>query len=105
MKNVVVKRTRILGTNTFLYTAWEPSSLMGNHHSITHIDGKCYGQIGTTCICDEIKALPGGSQERIDACELHREKEKNRAYEAIFNEYPNLEGFKLGYAGEIEVTE
>lgn len=81
--------SRIIGTNRTVYGAWEPSSYMGNHRCITTTDGgQTLGQVGTRRIGSEIEALPGGSGDRIIACEKHRMAQVEEAQAAIASAFP-----------------
>jgi len=83
-----VHKYNIIGTNLVVYNAWEPSSVMGKHSSITFIDSKCYGQIGHRHMPPEIDALPAGSQQRIDEVHKNYEEQYQEAYRIIIEAFP-----------------
>ena len=64
-----IHKIRIIGTSTVVYSAWEPSSVMGPHSTITTFDGSWFGRVGTRTF---------------------REDEFQQAYGAILSEYPGL---------------
>lgn len=78
----VVTKSRMFGGG-FVYTAWEPSSCFGPHHTITYIGGVCYGDMATLRIGAEIEGMKGGSLERIAACDAHRAVCEADAYALI----------------------
>jgi hypothetical protein len=89
----IVSRSKVFGDNKWVFSAWEPSSLMGNHHSIMSFkdeSGKTlwYGQVTARRIPAEVEAMKGGSDERIAACDLHRAGLKKEAYDAIVQAFP-----------------
>jgi hypothetical protein len=66
-----VTATRIIGTLTVVYSAWEPSVVMGRHTTISHLGGtQCYGRIGT---------LVDGTT---------RQEQYRRAYRLIIDRHP-----------------
>ncbi len=85
-----------------VFSAWEPSEIMGPHGTITFVGGECYGRVGTRQIGPEIEAMRGGSPERCAACDAHREAQYTEAYQAILAEYPEA-AFGRPDLGEIEV--
>lgn len=100
---VVVVKSKLYG-NRLCYSAWEPSSLMGPYYTICHIDGVCYGQIGTR-ILEGADHLPGGSEERRLALLEHRERQAGRARDAIETAYPEAAAGQpaIGLRYEVEV--
>lgn len=82
---IVVKSKLLYGGVS--YTAWERSNVMGPHSTLMHIDGVCYGQIGTRRLAG-IEHLRGGSPERLAALAVHRQREADRALDAILSGYP-----------------
>ena len=91
---IIVQSGVIAGTGIRVYTAWEPSGLMGEHSTITTIGGKWYGKIGSNPDRVIYDHLPVG-QERFDAVEA--------AYQAIREANPTLAGDERD--GEIIVRE
>jgi hypothetical protein len=96
----IVTRVRLLGLDRYRYTAYEPSSLFGPHHTITHHEGLCYGRIGTRAIPTEVKAMAGGSVERVAACRAWRVAQAEEAYGLIREAFPEvLEASVIEYDG------
>lgn len=78
---VLVKKYRIEDTNICMYSAWEPTTLIGAHTTITFVEGEVFGRIGT----------------------LHfTEEEFERAYHLIIDEHPEAAAGKKEN-GEIEL--
>jgi hypothetical protein len=50
---VLIKKYRIEGTDIWMFSAWEPSKLIGAHHTITYVDGEVFGRIGTLHFTEE----------------------------------------------------
>lgn len=65
-----------------IFTAWEPSEIAGRHSTITTIDGRWYGRIGTGPDRKLYEHLPVG-EERSEAVKKAYEAEYERAYKAI----------------------
>lgn len=84
----VVHKYNIIGTNLVVYNAWEPSSVMGKHSSITFIDSKCYGQIGHRHMPPETEALPAGTEERVNAVTQNYREQDEEAYRVIIEAFP-----------------
>ncbi|MDP2730341.1 MAG: hypothetical protein Q8O55_07655 [Dehalococcoidales bacterium] len=84
----VVNKYNIIGTNLVVYNAWEPSSITGKHSSITTVDEKWYGKIGTSHVPPALDALPAGSDERIKAVHAYFEEEYAEAYRLIVEAFP-----------------
>jgi len=102
VSNVWVRKIQIIGTKLYVYSAWEPTELLGRHRTITHRDDdQCFGRIG----CDPDPALydhlPVGP-ERTKAVTAAYEARYQVAYAAILGAYPEAaKGTKR--SGEIEV--
>ena len=99
---IIVQSGVIAGTGIRVYTAWEPSGLMGAHSTITTIGGKWYGKIGSNPDRAIYDHLPVG-QERFDAVEAAYQAQYERAYQAIREANPTLAGDERD--GEIIVRE
>jgi hypothetical protein len=84
-------------------SAWEPSSIMGNHGTIHHMKGCWYGRIGTTRLPKEISKLPAMSRERADAFGTWRTAELSRAYAAIERAQPARAAIGTRDYGEITI--
>jgi hypothetical protein len=94
---VVVKRTRIIGTATVIYDAWEPTRLMDatDGHSTICSGSDCaragwLGRVGTKRLPRELDALPANSTERLLAVRSWHAQEYDRAHAAILDAYPEL---------------
>ena len=99
MVNVIIQKTRIIGTHTVVYSAWE-RDVGRNHSTITFIDGVQYGRMGTTRLESSFAA---GTDERIADVRAQREALYQAAYAAILGQFPNLKG--VPERGEIRVEE
>ena len=84
-------------------TAWVPSSIMGEHSTITHIEGRCYGQVGTERLPRWIDALPAMTEERSAAVRSWHALNYGRAYEAIEAAVPQAAEPRLRDMGEITI--
>ena len=107
-----IRKINILGTNTYIFSAWEPTTLKGTNHTpiipshstITTINGQWYGRIGTREITPELNSIPVGL-ERFEKMKEYREGQYNEAYQAILTEYPELKNQNIKYdMGEIEIA-
>jgi hypothetical protein len=55
----LITRTVVIGASVAVYEAWEPSSLTGDHMTLTHgPDGACYGAVASRRPTEAIKAMP-----------------------------------------------
>lgn len=105
---VIVNKVKIVGTNYIVYTAYERISSIFNcpHSIITFFDGVPYGQIGTAPDSRMYERLPSGSEERIQAVQKAYQEEYERAYRAIFAQYPELQNIPhRKHDGQIWITE
>lgn len=84
----VVNKYNIAGSNLIVYNAWEPSGIFGPHSTITMIEGKWYGRIGTRRLSPDIEKLQAGSKERIEAVGKAFESQYEEAYKLIEGLYP-----------------
>lgn len=84
-------------------TAWVPSSTMGEHLTITFIDGLCYGRMGTERLPAKIAALPPHTEERTSAVRAWREQIYGRAYAAIEAAVPEAAASDRRDMGEITI--
>lgn len=99
----IIQRSRVIGTNTVVYTAWEPSKLRGNHSTVTTFDGKWYGRIGTDPERALFDHIPVGD-DRSEAVQEAYEQRFRVAYDAILKAFPEAAiGTRSG--GEIAVTD
>lgn len=105
----IVTKHRIIGTRCLVFTAWEPQT--PEHITMTTIDGKPYGKIGSRDMGLCTKKYPYGSPERINLLKEYRELENLRAFTAIRIKYPDAEDcnkyshIKRQWDGSIEVWE
>jgi len=76
----------VISPNWIEYDVWEPSALVGKHHTITHLDGHdgWYGKLDTQFIPPDIEILPIG-EERFSRVQGYRE-----ALELIASVYSRL---------------
>lgn len=84
----LVQKYNIIGASVMVYNAWEPSGIMGKHSTITFIDGKCYGRIGSRHLSPEIDKLPALSNERLYAVRKAFEEQYQEAYNLIIQAFP-----------------
>jgi hypothetical protein len=99
----VVKATRIIGTDTIVYSAWESSTPTGAHATITRIDDEWFGKIGTRRPPAEVTDMPAMSDERYAAARAHYAAEQVRAITTILDHEPRLN--VTGYIDGCEITE
>ena len=107
MSEVKVTGQRIMGTSTTVYEAYEPSSVAGNHSTITMIDGEWYGKIATRRLPADINAMPIGPERSaaVDAFHKARYAEAYAAIESSGKMYAaSYATIKRTY-GDIEVTQ
>lgn len=83
-----VKRTNIIGTDCFVYSAYEPSSYTGNHSSLFSFDGQCHGAVQSRRLTAELAALPAMSHERYDRCTDYRQQNEREAIAYILALFP-----------------
>ncbi len=104
---IKVTGQRIMGTSTTVYEAYEPSSVAGNHSTITTIDGEWFGKIATRRLPAEINAMPIGLERSaaVDAFHKARYAEAYAAIESSGKMYAaSYATIKRAY-GDIEVTQ
>lgn len=102
---ITIKRTRIIGTSTVVYSAWTPAAYSGPYSTVTSIGGRPHGRLGTEFLSDsapELDALPAG-RERSRKVRAWQDDRYQAAYSAILAEYPGLSGRPM--MGEIETEE
>lgn len=75
--------------------AWTPSSIMGNHSTISTIDGSWYGLVGTERDPELYEHLPGGSEERVAAVLAQRASRAAEARAAIWAAYPRAQALEV----------
>lgn len=88
---IKVQRTEIIGGGV-TYSAWAPSSLTGNHGTISTIDGAWYGRLGTERLPADLEALPAMTEQRSTAVRAWQNTRYEAAYEAILEAFPGAFG-------------
>ena len=100
-----VQRHRILGTRIMVYAAWERSSVMGKHSTITTIDGEWYGRVGTRHLPAWMNALPAMSDERSRIVGEYHDAQYGEAYDIIRRAFPEVCEYAARESmGELETT-
>lgn len=97
-----VRRTRIIGTGTCVYSAWRIDHGRPNHEhlTITHMFGVCLGKVGTEVISDEIWTM-SDKNEKARRIEAYRQEMWDLACDLIREAFPEAKnGIRRGY--EIE---
>lgn len=97
-----VTRTRIIGTRTFVYSAYEPYN---SHHTFTHIDGVRVGRVASREISRKMDQLPAYSEERSTAVRAFLAANRHVAYVAILAAFPEAQDAGLRDNGDIEIQE
>jgi hypothetical protein len=101
LTEVKVTETRIIGTDRFVYDAWETRN---DHGTIMTIEDKWFGRIGTKIDLSRVSHLKGISDERSKAVDAMYKAEYKRAYAHIYAVYPELKRMKVNeFMGAIEV--
>ena len=83
----IVKRTRIIGTTRYVYTAWEE---FAGHTTVATIDGKRCGEIGQRPLPAELASLPAYTLERADKVASFLVAVYMLERNAIYTAYPHL---------------
>jgi len=110
---IIVHKTRIIGTNRVIFSAWEPtygSPEKGfNHTTITMINGSWYGKVGTHRLPAYLTPRPRGRNNTLEAwitydivvraADEWTQANRRRAYFAIEFDYPEISAG--GYEGRI----
>ena len=93
--HIEVTRTRISGTDTVVYAAYEPSEYLSRHgifHTFFHtFAGECHGRIGPDpdpALYEHLEVGP----KRFEAVEAAYEARSLVAYAAIRRAFPEAEG-------------
>jgi hypothetical protein len=102
MTTRIIQRFRVITTNTIVYQAWEPGTLMGRHSTVTFFDGRCFGRIGSDPDGSIYDGIPVGA-ERSAAVKRAYDERYAVAYEAIIRAFPEAADGKRDM-GEITVT-
>ncbi len=100
-----ITETRIIGTTTLVFAAWEPLERTDagySHGTSRTIDGERFGRIGTRALPEDLNALRG--EERIRRVGAWQESQYQEAYTAIFAARTELRRADLrADMGEIEI--
>lgn len=88
----VVKKYNIAATDLIVYDVWEPSELAGPHSTVTTIDGRWYGRLGTRRSTSELEGLAPGSEERFRAVGKWHDDQFEEAYRLIVQAFPEASG-------------
>ena len=100
-----VQRTRILGTDTVVYRAWEPTQFIGGkHHTITTFDGVWFGLIGSDPDPSVYNHLPVGPERTAKVGEAYQARYQ-LAHQLIRNAFPEAAALGNTDNGEIEVRD
>lgn len=98
---VIVKKVPILLTRDAAYSAWEPRAQGGGHSTITTIEDRWYGRVGTRRdLPPALDALPGGWEERIAKVRGWYEEQYAEAHRLIRQAFPNR-AFRPAGMGEL----
>ncbi len=100
----------IMSTIYTIFKVYEPTTIMGNHSTITHIDGEgWYGDITSRRLTADLEIFPAYSEERRDKVNEWRDKQYIEAKELIFEVFPELNEVDNKYInawyGTIEVND
>jgi len=100
---VIVRRYSILSSPTVVYDVFEPKA---GHSTITTIDGRWMGRIGTGSLPSELESLTPMSKERQYRVSEWLKEQYQRAYDLILIAYPHLGSIEYrANMGDITTTE
>jgi hypothetical protein len=111
----VVTKSRIIGTDYVVYTAWEPDGYGAGHSTITYERfpftgwpdltqfGK-WGRVGMERLPQALEDLPAGSDERGRRVREWQAAQYERAYNIICDAYPEARSGRRSM-GEIEMVQ
>ena len=88
--NKVIEKYSIFTTDFVVYCVWEPSAIMWRHSTITTINGKWYGRIGSRPLPPEMDKIPVGP-ERLAAVRKWQEDQYQEAYNLIIGAFPEAQ--------------
>ena len=99
-----IRRHKIIGANIEVLSAWEAEIGQDgfSHSSITTIDGRWFGRIGTRRLPDHMEAMTPFSDERAEAVGQWHRQQYQEAYNAIVEKYPEALSGKFSM-GEITI--
>jgi hypothetical protein len=96
-----VTETNIIGTDRFVYDAWETRN---DHGTIMTIDEKWFGRIGTRIDLSKVSHLKGMSEDRSKAVDALYKAEYKRAYAHIYAVHPELKNMKVNeFMGSVSI--
>lgn len=100
----VIQKTRIIGMNLDVYSAWEPTEDHA-HSTITTFEdyGPWYGRVATRRLTPELDALPAMSRERSEAVGRWHEAQYEEAYALILAAFPEAANGRRS-SGHIDCT-
>lgn len=100
VENKIIQRYSILTTDILVYSAWEPSTITGRHSTITSLNNKWYGRIGSRLLPPDINKIPFGP-ERLAAVEKWHKDQYQEAYSLIIEAFPEA---KTGHRDMGDIT-
>lgn len=111
MSIYAIERTKIIGTNLYVFTAWECDDEHCQHSTIKHIGDVRYGQVSSRRLPAYIEAIPLGSDARlaaVSAWQAGRDAAERRLIESIFPEtygaaFPSVMGCRPSLTGRCEI--
>ena len=99
---VRITETRIIGSDRFVYDAWETYN---DHGTFTLIDDKCFGRIGTRIDLSPVSDLKGIPEDISKAVDALYKAEYKRAYAHIYAVHPELRSMRVNeFMGTVEIT-
>jgi lactate dehydrogenase-like 2-hydroxyacid dehydrogenase len=99
--NKLVTKSKVIGG--VVYSALEPSSYFGGHGSLTSVEGRTFGYVGTRRIGPEIEKLLPGSDERIEACRRFRLANALEAHALIRAAFPEETADAVEDGADLEI--
>ena len=88
---ILVRRSRLIGTNTLMFHGWAPINGVFDspYSTITHDHDRWWGRLGTERdLPTELEALPSRSHERWERVTAWHEENYQRAYQVIEQAFP-----------------
>lgn len=102
MTTYAIERTRIIGTDCYTYTGWEPDDEQHQHSAITHIEGQRYGAISSRRLPKILATLPAGP-ERIEQVRAFYDQLCLREYQLICATFAEVIGACPSPTGTVEL--
>ena len=102
---LIVRASRILGTDTVALSVWEPSTYTGPHSTVSTLSlGRgCWGLL-TSRRCERADAMPPGSEERRTAYEGWRAAVQAKAVRVIVDTLGEIGEPSRIWRGEVHTT-